>query len=119
MSKHLETLRSVMLFATVLLLIIVLYRRLLFVMGKRKSMTATSDITVRLERKAEHNKIVVTCKKTEPVKITLHLPSASEPTVLFDGTMDAGINKIDIPITNEDRAYCKVQCRSEEFNLYF
>ena len=119
MSKHLETLRSVMLFATVLLLIIVLYRRLLFVMGKRKSMTATSDIQVRLEGDVQHREVVFQCKKAEEVKITLHTSDHAEVAVVYAGPMQEGTTRTPLPALAGDKTYCKVQCSREEFNLYF
>jgi hypothetical protein len=119
MSKHVETLRSVMLFATVLLLIIVLYRRLLFVMGKRKSMTATSDVSVRLEGDSHQRYVAVDCKKNENIKITLHSPEQAEPVLVFDGPINAGARRIALPAFDSERAYCKVQFSREEFNLYF
>lgn len=119
MSKHLETLRSVMLFATVMLLIIVLYRRLLFVLGKRKSMTATSEIQVRLAGAAHHREVVFACKKAEEVKITLHSSDHAEVAVVYEGPMEAGITRTALPELAGDKTYCKVRCSREEFNLYF
>jgi hypothetical protein len=118
MSKHVETLRSVMLFATVLLLIIVLYRRLLFVMGKRKSMTATSDVSVRLEGDSHQRYVAVDCKKNENIKITLHSPEQAEPVHVFDGQIEAGTHRTSLPQFANEKAYCKVKFSGEEFNLY-
>jgi hypothetical protein len=119
MSKNLETLRSVVLFASVLLLIIALYRRLLFVMGKRKSMTASADVTVRIVETKEDRKVEISSVKN--IRSTVHLCGINslEGQLVFEGECLAGITSIVLPETTLQKPYCKVTCGKEEFNLYY
>jgi len=118
MSKHLETLRSVMLFATVVLLIIVLYRRLLFVLGKRKSMTAQSDVTARLENHTSGTSVAIQTKYKMQMHVAMHSDENTVGTVLFEGECEPGLLRIPLPAIVGTKAFCKVQCGKEEFNLY-
>jgi hypothetical protein len=118
MSKHLETLRSVMLFATVVLLIVVLYRRLLFVLGKRKSMTAQSDVTARLEKQSTGHAVAIQTTYKMQMHVAMHSDENPTGTVLFEGECEPGLLRIPLPALTGTKPFCKVQCGKEEFNLY-
>jgi hypothetical protein len=119
MSKHVETLRSVLLFGTVVLLILVLYKRLLFVMGKRKSMTATSDLTVRMDTSQSSKTVVIESKFVRDAVVSIHSSEQPEGQVVHNGKVEAGITHLEIPNTTQSKPYCKVRVGNEEFNIYF
>jgi hypothetical protein len=119
MSKHVETFRSVLLFATVMLLIITLYRRLLFVMGKRKSMTAKADVTARIAVHDSLRLVQIQCERKMQVLVTLCGINQPEGEILFDGLCEIGSTEIPIPETAIHKPYCKVACEKEEFSLYY
>jgi hypothetical protein len=119
MSKHVETLRSVLLFGTVVLLILVLYKRLLFVMGKRKSMTATSDVTVRMDTSPFSKSVVIESKFERDAIVSIHSSEQPEGQVVYSTKVEAGTTRLEIPNTTQSKPYCKVRVGNEEFNIYF